>query len=90
VHVTLVKCRALLEFALTELFEVGLAVEEAAEDSTVGWVNWIRKVGDEKVNPYAAMRIQPSFSLTTVVAIFASPDSEITEIFADIGAFENP
>jgi hypothetical protein len=44
----------------------------------------------EKVNPDAANFIQPSFSLTTVVANFFSPAAEITDTFPEIGAFVNP
>ena len=46
-------------------------------------------IGFEKLNPYAANLSQPSFSLTSVVAIdfWSLP---VIETVADIGAVENP
>lgn len=44
-------------------------------------------IGEENVNPDALSRSQPSFSLTTVVAIELKPDSFRIEIDAEIGAF---
>jgi hypothetical protein len=43
-------------------------------------------VGDEKVNPDALSRSQPSFSLTTVVATELTPDSFWIDTEAEIGA----
>jgi len=60
---------------------VGDAVATAAS-----WVSFTRTVGEEKVKPYAPSFSQPFFSLITVVAVFASPFSEVIETVALIGA----
>ena len=46
--------------------------------------------GFEKPNPYAAIRNQPSFSLTNLVAAVCTPSLSITEIEAFSGALLNP
>ena len=47
-------------------------------------------VGDENVKFLAESVSHPSFSRTRVVATWAVPSDEMTEIVAEIGADENP
>jgi hypothetical protein len=65
----------------------GLATCAGFETS---WVRLTFTVGAEKVKFLADRVNQPLFSRTKVVATWAVPSDEITEIVAEIGADEKP
>ena len=56
----------------------------------LGWLKLTLIVGVEKPNPYAAIRSQPSFSLTNLVAAVDTPELSTTDIEAFNGALLKP
>ncbi|MSY28053.1 MAG: hypothetical protein F2671_08305 [Actinobacteria bacterium] len=62
----------------------------ADEEVAVGWLNFTRIVGLEKVKPVAESRRKPPTSLMVVVETLDSPLSPTTETVAATGASVNP
>ena len=76
--------------AVAVLVDVDVVDAAADVEVAVGWLNFTRIVGLEKVKPVAESRRKPPAALIVVVETLDSPLTPTTETVAATGASVNP